>query len=110
MSYSIKSLASFERQAKHLIKKYPSLKGELAELIVSLKTNPAQGSPLGNSCYKIRLAVASKRRGKSGGARIITHIIVSRTIVYLVSIYDKSEIGTISSGELDFLLMQIKNL
>src|SRR5260221_13691849 len=110
MSYNVKSLASFERQAKRLTKKYPSLKSELAQLIASLKSNPEQGTPLGNNCYKIRLAIASKRRGKSGGARVITHTIVSRTTIFLVSIYDKSEVGTISAQELNFLLAQIKNL
>ncbi|HLG34668.1 MAG TPA: hypothetical protein VI757_07265 [Bacteroidia bacterium] len=110
MSYSVKSLATFDRQAKRLTKKYPSLKSELAGLIASLKKNPEQGTPLGNNCYKIRLAIASKLRGKSGGARVITYLIFSRTTIYLVSIYDKSEVGTISARELNFLLAQIKNV
>ena len=108
MSYNVKTLRVFEKQAKHLLKKYPSLKGELAQLIESLKENPEQGTPLGNSCYKIRLAIASKGKGKSGGARVITNIVIKETVVYLVAIYDKSEISSMSSEEINLYLKEIK--
>jgi hypothetical protein len=49
------------------------------------------GIPLGNNCFKIRIAVASKGKGKSGGGRIITHFAIRDATVYLLSIYDKSE-------------------
>ena len=62
----------FSREARRLTKKYPSLAIELAQLIQSLQQNPPQGESLGKSCYKIRLAIASKNTGKSGGARVIT--------------------------------------
>ena len=68
MSYNVITLPPFERQVKRLLKKYPSLKSELRELIASLKEHPDQGAPLGNNCYKIRISIASKGKGKSGGA------------------------------------------
>jgi mRNA-degrading endonuclease RelE of RelBE toxin-antitoxin system len=108
MSYNIKTLVSFEKQAKRLIKKYPSLKVELNQLISSLASDPEQGAALGNNCFKIRLAVASKGKGKSGGARIITHLVIREEIVYLVSIYDKSEVPSISNNDIEALLTQIK--
>lgn len=108
MSYKVKTLSSFEKQAKRLIKKFPSLKNEFLELIESLKKNPEQGTPLGNNCFKIRLAIASKGKGKSGGARVITNVVIKDTTVYLVAVYDKSEIPSISKSELDELLKQIK--
>ena len=108
MNYNVKALASFERQAKRLIKKYPSLEKEIFELIQSLKSNPTQGDVLGKNCFKIRLAIASKGKGKSGGARIISHIVFRNEIVYLVSIYDKSEIGSISPEQINELLKQVK--
>ena len=108
MSYSVKSLASFEKQAKRLIKKYPSLKQEIFDLIQSLKDNPEQGTSLGKNSFKIRLAIASKQKGKSGGARVITNIVIKEKIVYLVSIYDKSEVSSVTNKELDELLNQIK--
>lgn len=59
-----------------------------------------QGTPIGNDCYKIRLAIKSKGKGKSGGARVITHVYVSKTTVYLLIIYDKSDQKNISDNEL----------
>jgi mRNA-degrading endonuclease RelE of RelBE toxin-antitoxin system len=108
MSYKVKTLAYFEKQAKRLVKKFPSLKNEFIRLIELLKENPEQGTPLGNNCYKIRLAISSKGKGKSGGGRIITNVVVKETIVYLVAVYDKSEIPNISKSELDELLKQIE--
>ncbi len=91
MSYEIEVTAFFEKQLKRLIKKFPSLKAEYIELIASIKQNPQQGAALGNNCFKIRLAIASKGKGKSGGARVISHIQIVKTKVFLLSIYDKSE-------------------
>ena len=108
MRYSVKSLASFEKQAKRIIKKYPSLKQEIFDLIQSLKDNPEQGTSLGKNSFKIRLSIASKQKGKSGGARVITNIVIQEKIVYLVSIYDKSEVSSVTDKELDELLKQIK--
>lgn len=76
MSYSVVTIPPFDRQLKRLVKKYPSLKNEIAELGKLLIEDPASGTPLGNDCYKIRLAIASKGKGKSGGARVITHFYI----------------------------------
>ncbi len=107
MSYSIKTIFVFEKQTKRLVKKYPSLKNELYELIQKLKENPEIGTGIGKNCYKIRISIASKGKGKSGGARIITHIVIAEETVYLLSIYDKSEQETLSQKELDELLKYI---
>lgn len=104
MSYKVKTIEVFEKQAKRLIKKYPSLKAELVDLIQELKKNPEQGTLIGKNCYKIRIAIASKGKGKRGGARIITNFILTESIVYLLSIYDKSEKENVSDKEInDFL-------
>ena len=104
MSYKVFTIPPFDRQLKRLSGKYPSLKKEIAELFHSLEKNPDQGQAIGDSYYKIRLAIASKGKGKSGGARVITYFIVSAKSVYLLSIYDKSERATISDSELESLL------
>ena len=96
MSYKVEVTTDFERDIKSLLKKYPSLKQEFAELIGSLENKPEQGAPLGRDCYKIRLAIKSKGRGKSGGARIITYVRVVNETVFLLAIYDKSEQENIS--------------
>jgi hypothetical protein len=107
MNYNVKSIAVFERQAKRLIKKYASLKKELLELVQELKKNPEQGKAIGKNCFKIRIAISSKGKGKSGGARIITNFIVTVGTVYLLSIYDKSEKENLTEKELDELIKYI---
>ena len=108
MSYSIIAVPKFKKELKKLAKKYPSIKTEFANLIESLEIAPKQGTPLGKNCYKIRIAIASKAKGKSGGARVITHIVVADTNVYLLSIYDKSERDSLQDSELAELLALIR--
>jgi hypothetical protein len=106
--YSIRQIPSYGNEVKRLVKKYPSLKGELSVLYEQLTENPETGTPIGHNCFKIRLAIASKGKGKSGGARIITHTVVVNETVYLLSIYDKSEQSAITNTELDQLLALIQ--
>ena len=107
MSYNVVVTSYFKRQSKRLIKKYASLANEIVELIGTLEKHPKEGDNLGNSCYKIRLSIAAKGKGKSGGARIITHVQIAQNKVYLLAIYDKSECTNLSSTELDELLRSI---
>jgi len=107
MSFKVLSIPLFDKQAKRLAKKYPSFKNDLAELIENLSTNPEQGKPLGNNFFKIRIAIASKRKGKSGGARVITFVKIVLTTVYLASIYDKSEKAAITDQELEQIFKSI---
>ena len=104
MSYSVVTIEPFDKELKRLAKKYSSLKHEIAQLFGQLETDPMTGTPIGRSCYKIRLAIASKGKGKSGGARIITHCAITATTVVLLSIYDKSEQADISDKDLLQLL------
>jgi len=108
MNYKIKTIPCFDRQAKRLARKYASFRKDLAELIISLEANPNQGVDLGNNCYKIRVAIKSKGKGKSGGSRIITHVIAIKEDVYLLTVYDKSEKDDISDTELQKLLKDIE--
>ena len=51
-----------------------------------------------------RTAIASKNKGKSGGARIISFVKIIDDTVFLLSIYSKSEKDTISDKEIEELL------
>lgn len=104
MSFKVLTTSDFKRDAKPLFKKFKSLKAEILDLIASLEEDPTQGTPLGNDCYKIRLAIKSKGKGKSGGARIITCVKVIDGFVYLLTIYSKSEKDNISDKELQELI------
>jgi len=109
MSYNIKTIAVFEKQAKRLFKKYVSLKSELLQLVQELKEIPNKELELAKNCYKIRVFYSLQRKSKSGGARIITHIVVTKETVYLLSIYDKSNQETLSTKELDELLKYVSD-
>jgi mRNA-degrading endonuclease RelE of RelBE toxin-antitoxin system len=101
------------------LKKFSSLNKELIQLEDELIDNPRLGKPLGQDSYKIRLAVKSKGKGKSGGLRIISHLDTEiiglieteydNIIVNLISIYDKSETASISDKELRDLITGLQN-
>ena len=108
MSFDVISTKKFTREIKRLVKKFPSLKQEYATLIDSLEAHPIQGTLIGNDCYKIRVSIASKGKGKSGGARIITNVYITGKTVFLLTIYDKSEQDNITPKELEKLLKQLR--
>ena len=76
----------------------------MADLIDSLEVNPMQGTSLGRSCYKIRIAIQSKGAGKRGGARVITYVVTEDEKVILLTIYDKKDKTDLEPGELDELM------
>lgn len=104
MNYSVVTIPPFDSQLKRLVKKFPSLKAEYANLIESLELEPTQGKVMAKNCYKIRVAIKSKGKGKSGGARVITYVQVVGNNVFLLAIYDKSEQRDISDKEIGYLL------
>lgn len=98
MSYSIKVTSNFAKEAKRLAKKYPSFKKDYEEFKNSLQENPLHGDELTPGIRKIRLAIRSKGKGKSGGARVITFNVLAEQqngMVVLVLIYDKSDFSTV---------------
>ncbi len=107
MSYNVIATPRFKRDIKKLSKKYFSLKDEYASLINELESKPQIGTPLGNNCYKIRVSIDSKGKGKSGGARVITYVVIKEEIVFLLTIYDKAEKENITNRELKELLEQL---
>ena len=95
MAYTIYSTALYRRQAKRLAKRYPSLKEELFRLVETLEQNPELGISLGMQAFKVRLAIRSKCKGKSGGARVIYYLITAEREVWLLALYDKSELDSL---------------
>ncbi|HWZ04909.1 type II toxin-antitoxin system RelE/ParE family toxin [uncultured Mucilaginibacter sp.] len=110
MGNKIRYSSLFVRKAKILKKKHASLKADLAILEKSLIDNPKQGDDLGAGIYKVRLAIKSKNKGKSGGYRVITYL-VSQTSdsidINFITLYDKSEESSINK---QLLLKLVENL
>ena len=109
MKYRISVTLEFLREMKHLSKRYKSLKEDLRNFGNDLLLNPEQGVSLGNNLRKIRIAITSKNKGKSGGARVITYTIIWTEIdteIKLLTIYDQSERANITDKEIEDILKQ----
>ena len=108
MNVTIHLHDEFKRQFRQLKKKYRSLTDDLVNFQQSLKENPFQGDDLGGGVRKIRMAIASKGKGKSGGARVLTlNVLVSDDAdITLLTIYDKNEIDNVSDDYIRWLVSE----
>lgn len=99
----------FLHRLKHLAKKYKSMGDDYRALKESLLENPFQGTDLGQGIHKVRLSITSKGKGKSGGARVLTLVMLvsDDTEVTLLTIYDKGEISNVSDS---YIRSLIRNL
>jgi mRNA-degrading endonuclease RelE of RelBE toxin-antitoxin system len=112
MKYDIRATKSFDKEVKAIAKKQSSLKSDLKELQAELLKNPRMGDEVTKDVYKIRMAITSSNKGKSGGARIITYLLEESpdappeegiTKIYLLSIYTKSDKEDIENHEIENL-------
>lgn len=108
MKYSVIPTERFKKDAKRLVKKYPSLKSELSTLNDILEKDPETGTALGNNTFKIRLAIKSKGKGKRAGARVITYLITEENEIYLLTIFDKSDLENIDNKVLTRIIENIR--
>ena len=112
MNYRIKALPRFAKDLKRLNKKYPSIKEDYSNLLDELKSNPYSGVDLGGGLRKVRMAIKSKGRGKSHGARVITYLLLvseDEGEINLITIYDKAERESISRSEIEEILLELRN-
>lgn len=112
MKVKFKYLAEFQRLAKDLKKKYKSFKDDYDTFLDELEREPFSGEPLGRHTYKHRMAIASKGKGKSGGARVITYNVKQtaddEVVITLMTIYDKSDISNVSDAYIRSLVQSIE--
>jgi hypothetical protein len=108
MKVTISTIDEFDRQAHQLSKKYKSLKDDLKTLRQEIMKNPLLGTDLGSGVRKVRMAIASKGKGKRGGARVLTlNLLVSDDAeVTLLTIYDKNEIENVSDNYIKWLVSE----
>jgi len=94
MNYKIETLPHFDKDVKKLKKRFPKIKDDLISLIKALQENPKTGTYLEEGFYKIRLQNSSVPTGKSGGFRVISYFL-DKDIIYLITMYSKSDKDTI---------------
>jgi len=98
----------FRAAYKRLKKRHKSLQQDFERLLASLLQNPMQGVELDGGARKVRLAITSKGRGKSGGARVIIRVRIVRDELQLLYIYDKSDFENISDAYLRDVLKRME--
>ena len=106
MSYNVIITSEFAKEAKRIAKKHIGIKADLTKLIADLKINPTMGTDLGQNFYKIRISISGTNKGKSGGARVITYVILDQETILLTEIYLKSEH---SSADVNLLIRRLKD-
>lgn len=98
MNFEISPTRDFLVEAKKLKKRYRSFDDDLEDFRTSLQENPFQGVELCPGIRKIRMAITSKGRGKSGSARVITAMALidkNNGRIALLTIYDKQDADTV---------------
>ena len=101
MNYNIITSSYFDVAAKRLAKKYPSFKDDLRTFRDELLENPLQGDELSPGIRKIRMAIKSKGKGKSGGTRVITYNFIAHEVgdvIVLLLVYDKGDASFVKTN------------
>ncbi len=96
----------FLANVKHLKKKYKKIDQDLKGFKKYILENPTSGDILGHGMYKVRYKNSDKNTGKSGGYRVITYYKNQEQDIYVLTIYDKSEIENIPTSRLIEILKE----
>lgn len=111
MKYEVRTIPPFDKEYKALKKKYASIKDDLENLKKKLEKNPEAGTKIADDIYKIRMAITSKGRGKSGGARVIyLNLFAQKTDnneIVLLAIYDKADRESVTDKEVRQALKEV---
>jgi len=106
MAFEIVLTPDFKKDLKQIAKKHKQILKDIGSLIDKLAKNPKMGTDLGQNVYKIRQAISGTNKGKSGGARVITYVVVADKTVFLAEIYLKSEFDT---ADVNLLIGRLKD-
>jgi mRNA-degrading endonuclease RelE of RelBE toxin-antitoxin system len=106
MTFEIVLTPDFKKNLKQIAKKHKQILKDIGGLIDELTENPTKGTDLGQNVYKIRLAISGTNKGKSGGARVITYVVIVEKTVFLAEIYLKSEFDT---ADVNLLIGRLKD-
>ena len=99
MTYEVIAVETFQKDVKHLYKKYKSIKQDLLELVEKLEKDYSIGTDLGGNLYKIRVRNRDVG-GKRGGYRVIYYTRLPNNKIYLLTIYAKTQKETIDISAL----------
>ncbi|MEO8607816.1 MAG: type II toxin-antitoxin system RelE/ParE family toxin [Chloroflexota bacterium] len=98
----VRALPRFQRDVKHLSKKYRHLRKDLDSFVERLSQGETPGDQITRSAYtvyKARVTNSDAQRGKQGGYRVIYYVKMP-TRLLLVTIYAKTEQSDIDPDEI----------
>jgi len=97
---NFETVSRFDKEVKKLSKKYNLIKEDLNNFVVDFDTIHKEATSIKNNLYKVRLSNSNKNKGKRAGYRIYYYLKINDT-VYLLTIYDKSQIESINENTLN---------
>jgi hypothetical protein len=89
----------FKKQLKTLKKRYPHIKEDLFNKLISFKTQDEVY--IGNSVYKTRIKSKDIPKGKSKSLRAYIYLYKTRDSLAPICIYSKSNKSTLSEKEIE---------
>jgi len=95
-----KTVSLFDKQFKKLSKKYNLIKDNIKDFITNFDNVHQEAISIKNNLFKIRISNSNKNKGKSAGYRLYYYLKIDDT-VYLLTIYDKSQIENINENTLN---------
>lgn len=105
---NVKISEDFRVAYKRLKKRYKSLEADFERLLASLLQDPMQGVELEGGVRKVRLAITSKGRGKSGGARVIIRVRIVADELQLLYINDKYDFENVNDAYLRDIMKRME--
>jgi len=96
---NFETVTRFDKEVKKLSKKYNLIKEDLKDFILNFDDIHQEAITIKSNLYKVRLSNSNKNKGKSAGYRVYYYVKINET-VYLLTIYDKSQIESINENTL----------
>ena len=103
---NFETVTKFDKEVKKLSKKYNLIKQDLNDFVLNFDTVHKESITIKNNLYKVRLSNSNKNKGKSSGYRVYYYLKIDDT-VYLLTIYDKSQIESINENTLNQYINEI---
>jgi len=97
---NFETVSRFDKEVKKLSKKYNLIKEDLNNFVVDFDNIHKEATSIKKNLYKVRLSNSNKNKGKRAGYRIYYYLKINDT-VYLLTIYDKSQIESINENTLN---------
>ena len=104
--YEIIEVAAYTKAIKKQAKKYRHIDEDIDNFLENVLSEDDLGISLGDDVYKVRIANSDKQKGKSSGYRLITYLKFVDNELYLLYIYDKSDLASLSEHEIDRLIKE----